>query len=58
MNLYQNNTARKLKAPSTILNITPKAEELFDKGQRDVIKITEEMANEYFKAIDSSVLPF
>lgn len=58
MNLYQNNTARKLEETTPILNTVPKAEELIGKEQKNVSKITEELANEYFKAIDSSVLPF
>ena len=31
---------------------------LFGEGQRDGNKITEELADEYFKAVNSSVLPF
>ena len=58
MNLYQNNIARKLKATAPVLDTVPKAEKLLDKEQNDVNEITEELANEYFKAMDSSVLPF
>lgn len=59
MNSYQRNTARKLEAPAPpVLKTVHKAKELFDKKQKDVNKITEELANEYFKAMDSSVLPF
>lgn len=57
--MYHNNTVTNLKATIPVLNTAPKAEKLFDQKQKDVNKITEGLANEYFKTIvDSSVLPF
>lgn len=58
MSLYQKNTAIKLEARVPILHTVPKAKELFDEEQKNVNKITEKLANEYFDAINFSVLPF
>ena len=56
--MYQDNIAIKLKERVPVLHSAPKSEELCDEEQKDVNKITEELANKYFDAINCSALPF